>query len=135
MCLKKVTLFQFILQTLSLLFQWLGNEFTHKCLLFQFQLWRNWAMLASTNIGGKENWDWDFEKFVDIFLYLCWRWRHQITNKNAVMTEETIIFINKAVKTKIIFWEVLVLLGDVFSVVMRKNMWCMFGMFVFRLGH
>ena len=51
------------------------------------------------------------------------------------MTEETIIFINKAVKTKIIFWEVLVLLGDVFSVVMRKNMWCMFGMFVFRLGH
>jgi hypothetical protein len=53
---------------------------------------------------------------------------------NAVMPEETIIFINNAVKTKIIFWELLVLLGAVLGVVMQKNMWYMVGMVMLRLG-
>lgn len=51
------------------------------------------------------------------------------------MFEETIIFINNAVKTEIIFWEVLVRLVAILRVVMHKNMWCVVGMFVFRLNH
>jgi hypothetical protein len=51
------------------------------------------------------------------------------------MSEETIMYINNAVKTKIIFWDVLVLLGAVIRVDMLKNMWCVVGMYVFRLGH
>jgi hypothetical protein len=51
------------------------------------------------------------------------------------MSEETVIFIYNAGKTKIIFREVLVQLGAVLRVVRHKNMCCEGVMCEFGLGH